>query len=508
MKLVQLRHRHKGRRPTRLSWLFPLILVLVVAIAGCLPNVDRPPASVANYGSLETEVAGKLHMTLTAKAPTLTPRPSNTPLPPTPAPSATPTRAPFVTGAGPFLAFVRVMQENSENIILRSGDSSEAVLTRFVEPHSVGDLAWSNDGQWLIFMSAHDYLHSRNNERNVFVMRPDGSELRMITGEYVDPNKSKGPFISLRGVITGSAGPCLVCAQGAASPVTSNPDGTFELPGVPVTSQWIRVVCNQSDIPRQADLPLDLSSDITSSIAITVEARGQGWNEVALSPDNCLMAGLYYQWHLDDQGARVLTTTGRLYDMTGALVAELALPEGTTLTGFTWSPLGDQVVGTLESEKSVWLWIWDRKGESQGSLLEMPNPDGIILSISGPAWSFDGNRIAFALQSYYWWGDAQYKTEIAIYDLASKEVKTLVTGDWGVHATHPAWSADGQRIYYQVTSGQPGADPANLVDWQIWWVAVNGGAPTQLTKDGINILPAVRSTNSGRTMNSISCLEP
>ena len=501
-------NRQMERRLARIYWLASVMLGLIIAVAGCLPDLDRPPETVADYSALETQVAGKLRMTLTAKAPTLTPRPTNTQRPPTPIPSPTSTRAPFVTGEGPFLAFVRVMQENSENIILRSGERSEAVLTRFVEPRSVGDLAWSTDGQWLIFRSAHDYLHSRDNERNVFVMRPDGSGLRMVTGEYDDPNKSEGPYLTLHGIITGSEGPCLVCAQGAASPATTNPDGTFELPGVPVTSQWIRAVCNQSDIPRQADLPLDLSHDVTSSITITVEARGQGWTEVALSPDNCLMAGLFYQWHLDDQGQRVLTTTGRLYDMKGVLIAELPLPEGATLTDFTWSPKGDQLVGTLEGEKSVWLWLWDSKGISQGSLLEIPNPDGIILSANGPAWSFDGARIAFALQSFYWWGDAQYKTEIAIYDLLSAEVKTQVTSDWGTHAVHPAWSADGQRIYYQLFAGQPGEDPAKLVDGQIWWISMAGGEPTQVTKDGINILPVVRSANSSRITSSVGCLEP
>lgn len=501
------KNRQMGRRLAQICWLACVLLGLVIAVAGCLSDLDRPPETVADYSAQETQVASQLHMTLTAKAPTLTPRPTNTQRPPTPTPSPTSTRAPYVTGEGPFLAFVRVMQENSENIILRSGENSEAVLTRFVEPRSVGDLAWSADGQWLIFMSAHDYLHSRYNERNVFVMRPDGSGLRMITGDYEDPNQSQGPFVTLHGVITGGDGQCLVSAQGAASPATTSPDGTFELPGVPVTSQWIRAVCNQS-IPRQADLSLDLSHEVTSPITITVEARGQGWTEVSLSPDNCLMAGLVYQWHLDDQGQRVVTTTGGLYDMTGAQIAELPLPEGTTLTDFVWSPKGDQLVGTLVGDKSIWLWLWDRTGASQGSLVEIPNPDGIILSANSPAWSFDGTKIAFAMQSFYWWGDAQYKTEIAIYDLASKEVKTLVANDWGTHAVHPAWSADGQRIYYQLFSGQPGEDPAKIDDGQIWWISTTGGDPTQVTKDGINILPVVRSANLGRTTSSVGCLEP
>ncbi|MHB1356660.1 MAG: hypothetical protein ACYCZF_11880 [Anaerolineae bacterium] len=503
-----LQKHQMGRRLTRTGWLVLFTLTVIIIMAGCLSDVDRSPETAVDYTILETEVAGKLRMTLTAKAPTLTPIPSDTPRPPTPTPSPTPTRAPFVTGEGPFLAFVRVMQENSENIILRSGERSEAVLSRFVEQRSVGDLAWSADGQWLIFMSAHNYLYSRNNERNVFVMRPYGSQLRMITGEYDDPSKSTGPFITLKGVITGSEGPCLVGAQGAASAATTNPDGTFELPGVPVTSQWIRAVCNQSDIPRQADISLDLAHDVTSSITITVEARGQGWTRVDLSPDNCLFAGLFYQWHLDDEEQRVLTTSGRLYDMKGVLVAELPLPEGTTLSGLAWSPRGDQLVGTLEGEKAIWLWLWDRQGVSLGSMLETPNPDGIIYSVNDPIWSYDGAMIAFTLQSLYWWGDTQYKTEIAIYNLASSEMRTRVASEWGTHAVHPAWSADGQRIYYQLFTGQPGEDPATLVGGQIWWISEAGGDPTQVTKDGINILPALRPVDTIRTTNSIDCLEP
>jgi hypothetical protein len=357
-------------------------------------------------------------------------------------------------------------------------------------------------------MSAHDYLHSRNNERNVFVMRPNGSELHMITGEYKDPNSSQGPYVTLKGFVAGDEGPCLVCAQGAASPVTTNPDGTFELAGVPVTSQWIRAVCNQSNTPRQADLPLDLARDAASPITLTVTARGQGWTDVALSPDNCLMAGLYYQWRLDDQGQRVMTTTGRLYDMKGVQVAELPLPDGATLTDLAWSPKGDLIVGTLESEKSIWLWLWDSKGISQGSLLEVPNPDGIILSASSPTWSFDSAKIAFAEQSYYWWGDAQFKTEIAVYDIASKAVSILVASDWGAHTVHPAWSADAQRIYYQLFTRQPSEDPAGVTDGQVWWISTAGGDPTQVTKDGINILPAIRSASAASIASTPGCLEP
>ena len=118
---------------------------------------------------------------------------------PTPTATWTPTPEPSPTSVGAWLAFVRVTQDQVANISLyNTVQQEDEVLTHFVEPLNMSDLSWSKDGQWLLFVSAHDYIHSRNNERNAFTMRPDGTGLRMITGDYVDPAEAPGPYVTLR----------------------------------------------------------------------------------------------------------------------------------------------------------------------------------------------------------------------------------------------------------------------------------------------------------------------
>lgn len=484
-----------------------VLLFFLLLINGCVPILDVPRTPDDNLSSKETAVIISLSGTLTAGAPTRTPFPTNTPQPPMPTP--TPTRAPFLSGSGPFLAFVRLMEEGTENIILRSGGQSESVLTRFSGGQSISDLNWSLDGQWLVFTSAFNYMLSRKNERNVFVVRPDGTELHMISGEFVDPETVEGPFITLSGTVTGTDSSCLVSAQGAAGPVTTTVDGAFELPGVPVSSKWARAVCNQGDVIRQGDVPLELTEGVTSTINITVTASGQGWLSAAISPDGCKLAGIKYEWSLDDQGKRVNTMAARLVNLGGGQIAELMPSEGAVVSGLAWSPEGTQLVGTVNWNNSVSLWLWDAEGNSLGSLIDIPNPEDTFYTLGEPVWSYDGSKIAYTRQSYYWWsGTPQLKTEIDVIDVNTKEVTTIVPEEYGFHATSPAWSANGLIIYYQLASGDPSAEVASLSGWQIWWIDINGRIPTQLTKDGVNTLPAVRSNNLPRTTSLPGCLEP
>jgi len=266
---------------------------LAASLAGCLPLVDWPLQQQVDISLLETQVAEQLSGTLTAQAPTITPVPTNTPVPPTPAPSPTPTRAPFVSGEGPFIVFVRKMQEETVNIVLNSGNT-DLVLSRFIGDPSIVDLAWSHDGQWLLFTSAHNYMASRNNERNIYAMRPDGTGLRMLTGDYVDPARAEGPFVTLYGNVVGAVGECLVSAQGAASAVTTTINGAFELPGVPVSATWVRAVCMSNGSTMQGDASLSLKQNIVNNVDITVSNAGRGWTTVALSPDGCRIAGISY----------------------------------------------------------------------------------------------------------------------------------------------------------------------------------------------------------------------
>ena len=255
-------------------------LIALLALGACGAPAETP-AATPDYTALETQVAVKLAATLTAKAP---PTATPTPTPPrptsTPQPTATPTPTPAPTkpAIGAELAYVRVLSDNSTNIVLSDeSQQNEQLLTHFVEADNMCDVAWAPDGSALVFVSAHDFIHSRNNERNVFTMRADGTGLRMVTGHYQDPQSAAGPYVTLRGIVAGCEGAALVSAQGVPAPVTTDAAGAFELLCVPVGAGWARAICpGGAYVLRNADLACtggDNGVDITVGRAVGLDRR-------------------------------------------------------------------------------------------------------------------------------------------------------------------------------------------------------------------------------------------
>ena len=406
-------------------------------------------------------------------------------------PSATPSPEPSPTPPASLLAFVRVTENQAANIVLYDTmQGTEETLTRFAEPLNMGDVTWSQDGQWLVFVSAHDFIHSRNNERNVFAVRPDGTDLHMITGEHIDPDEAPGPYALLRGQVIGGGGPCLVCAQGAY-PVTTDEKGYFELPGVPTSAKWARAVCQHGERVLQGDVDLAPLDEGLLPVAIVVEPQGQGWSQASLSMDGHRLAGTVYHWMLDEE-ERQYGYEGALSDWEGRRLGQLDLPSETTLIGLAWSPKEDRLVGALTEEKGSSLWLWDAVGVSLGPLVEILNPEDTILSTAHPAWSPDGSEVVFELRHWYWWGEHKYRTDLMIVSAKGDELRTLVEADWGTHASDPSWAADGTTVFYQLSTGEPGDDYRQKMNGDIWSVSVFEPTPTPWTQDGASYLPAAR----------------
>jgi Tol biopolymer transport system component len=384
------------------------------------------------------------------------------------------------------------MADDSANIVLYDPTLKRSEpLTRFAEPQNMSDVTWSRDGNWVVFVSAHDYVHSRNNERNVFIVGRDGTGLHMVTGDYADPSAAPGPYVILKGQVVGGEGPCLVCAQGVASPVTTDRSGAFELPGVPISATWARAVCQQEEYALQGDAELAIQGDSLAPITITVEAKGQGWTQASLSRDGRMLAGTLYRWALDEEGKRQYQMQGVLYDLQGTHLGKLDLLTDTTLIGLDWSPVADKLVGALTASKKTWLWLWDSAGRSLGPLVEIPNTEQEILSAANPAWSPDGKLVAFDLRRWYWWGENKYKTELMLVSATGEDLRTVVETDWGVEASHPCWMADGRGLFYQLVKDSTGSVYLNPTGGNIWSVAISPQAtPVPWTEDGLSYLPA------------------
>ena len=476
----------------------PGAILLVLLSLSCAGRVAVPPTATPDYAALETQVLAKLYGTLTAKAPppTHTPTPTDTPIPPTathtPTPSATPSPSPSPAPRSPVLAYVHVMADDSANIVLHDPQLEEdEILTRFAEPQSMSDITWSRDGDWVVFVSAHDYIHSRDNERNVFLIQRDGTKLRMVTGDYVDPSVAPGPYAILKGQVVGGKCPCLVCAQGVASPVTTDKAGAFELPGVPISTTWVRAVCQQEDCASQGDVALHYEGDGFVPVTITVEARGQGWTQASLSRDGDILAGTSYRWTLDEEGKRQYQMQGVLCDLQGRYLGTLDVLTDTTLIGLDWSPVEDKLVGALTGSKKTWLWLWDSVGTSLGSLVEITNTEQEILSAANPVWSPDGMYVAFELHRWYWWGENKYKTDLMLVSATGKDLHPVVETEWGIEASHPTWTADGRGLFYQLAENSTGSTNLNPTGGDIWSVTISPQAtPVPWTEDGLSYLPA------------------
>jgi TolB protein len=109
---------------------------------------------------------------------------------------------------------------------------------------------------------------------------------------------------------------------------------------------------------------------------------------------------------------------------------------------------------------------------------------------TGPAWSPDGRRVAFTRWQHDHW-------EVYVVDDSGQNLVRLTTtpskpdGEVGSSAA-PAWSPNGQYIAFLTDrSGK----------WDIWLMRADGGGQKAMFKDELNGLPIEYTSQSERAIS-------
>jgi serine/threonine protein kinase len=128
------------------------------------------------------------------------------------------------------------------------------------------------------------------------------------------------------------------------------------------------------------------------------------------------------------------------------------------------SPAGNRIA-FASSRSGAWtIWTSDADANSAAPAVRFPN--GATHMVGSPAWSPEGNRIAF---------DVRIGNHAKIFVTAAGSGAPQEITDGNGTDIVPAWSRDGRWIYY--TSSVTGAET-------IWRVPATGGEPRQVTKRG------------------------
>ena len=219
--------------------------------------------------------------------------------------------------------------------------------------------------------------------------------------------------------------------------------------------------------------------------------------EPALSPDGTLIA--YVLRTADATADRAVTCLWRV----GATDGEpQQLTHGPADTAPAWSPDGERIAFLRSGQ----VWVLPAGGGEPQQLTSLPQGAG------APVWSPDGNRIAFTARAEIRQPNKPVVADrlgireaghVHVLDLAGGACRQITDGDWPVG--QPAWSPDGTRLAYPACTG-PDADLS--LREPVWVIDAGGkgeprvhgpvdGVATTVTWDGDALLVTGRPDGPG-----------
>jgi Tol biopolymer transport system component/imidazolonepropionase-like amidohydrolase len=309
--------------------------------------------------------------------------------------------------------------------------------------------AWSPDGKWLAFSSDRDGTYA------IWVMAADGSdEPRLVTitqsNEHSptwSPDSKRIAYVSDR---EGAAGIYAIALEGVGERAMALLPGTITAPSWSANTRWISFV-ETTRAGARLKL-LDTASGVVTDFSANDEDvfpfRG-AWLESALvyTADAVIKqrdVATQAQPKTIPFSANVAINRPaykrKAYDFTSTKPRPVK-----GLRGPQVSPDGKRAVVTALGD----LWLVDVT-RAKSKPQQLTNDAFVDFD---PAWSPDGNRIAFA-------SDRSGKTEIWLHDLKSGTERKLTSLDGEVQKL--VWSPDGGRIAFYKAGGLSGLAGGSL----------------------------------------------
>ncbi len=349
------------------------------------------------------------------------------------------------------IAYIR---DGKEIRRIRSNGSDDALIWRpsstIGVSHDIFDVAWRPDSKALAFSSNHEYGYSRWSS-DIYVMRPDGSELQRVTNP---PALSKLPGDYPTGIVTGKVHndtgrfiSIIVYVQGATKPAQKSsgllpPDG------------------NSGDTLDFTIEVADLGPGVGQYVAVWEEGYPEAQMAVDVQAGKTVDAGI-----IDYTGLRNTYTVSQITwrgdgSQIGFVLSTILrrIKANATFTDMdeplvdlnlfasspAWFPQGDKIlyVQGFSSEKDG-IYLTDVGSANEGTRLVFPTQ--IASSAEEPVWLPDGSGFLYVQRQSK---SGVSGADIFQYDMASGQAVPL-TDFWNEQAAHPSPSPDGQYIVFE-----------------------------------------------------------